>query len=160
MRPPARREEARNGLDAALGAPEGVSAPMKTYAEKLLDPRWKEYRKTAIQFYGSKCSECPDDFTEPNAKIHVHHRRYLHGLDPWEYDMADILVLCEKCHTAIHDCEHKWRDQIRSMEPWTADEFSSLAAEIKDMGPHMLANFAARCRNVARQILHASIEPE
>lgn len=133
---------------------------MKTYAEKLRDPRWLEFRSEAIRILGNKCSECTEDFAGSKTSIHVHHRRYQHGLDPWDYEMADIAVLCDRCHSAIHDCEHKWRDLIRSLDPWVADEFSTVIAELDQLDPHMLATFAARCRNVARQILHAPITPE
>lgn len=31
--------------------------------------------------------------------MHVHHRCYLPGKDPWDYDLGALVTLCESCHT-------------------------------------------------------------
>lgn len=64
------------------------------YASKLLDQRWQQ-RKSAIQirdnFTCKKCG-CKDQ------TVHVHHRHYLHGREPWEYPDELLVLLCSRCH--------------------------------------------------------------
>lgn len=70
------------------------------YAEKLLDARWQQ-RKTAIQIR--------DEFTCQKCKVkglvvHVHHRHYIMGRDPWDYPDDLLILLCAKCHKEEEDC--------------------------------------------------------
>lgn len=67
----------------------------KTYAEKLRDPRWQKLRLEIMQRDGFKCCECRDK----DNTLNVHHRFYLKGANPWEYDSSSLVTLCEKCHT-------------------------------------------------------------
>lgn len=74
-----------------------------TYAETLFDPRWKTRRKQILERDQYKCVLCGS-----TESLHVHHRQY-HFIerlqkfkDPWEYDGANLITLCEKCHTKGH----------------------------------------------------------
>ena len=66
----------------------------KTYSEKLRDPRWQKKRLQILERDAWTCQECYD--TE--ATLHVHHRYYTKGAEPWEYDDAALQTLCEDCH--------------------------------------------------------------
>lgn len=71
------------------------------YAEKLLDNRWQQ-RKTSIQirdeFTCQKCG-CKD------RTVHVHHRHYILGRDPWDYPDELLILLCDICHKEEEDCK-------------------------------------------------------
>jgi len=54
------------------------------------------------------CIACGDD----SKTLHVHHMRYFDEKDPWEYDMADMVTLCEDCHKREHDLRKEVEDQI------------------------------------------------
>lgn len=71
---------------------------LMTYAEKLKDPRWQERRLKILEAAGWKCSEPCCEFRNENPTLHVHHKVYIRGLDPWEYEDWALQVLCEKCH--------------------------------------------------------------
>lgn len=80
--------------------------PVKTYAEKLLDPRWQK-RKTEIQIRDNfTCQKCGN--TEKT--LYVHHRYYIYKREPWEYSDDMLILLCSDCHyeeeearTILHD---------------------------------------------------------
>lgn len=73
----------------------------KTYFEKLKDPRWQKKRLEALSLAEFMCHRC---YSEEET-LHVHHRQYFKGREPWEYDVHQLEVLCESCHKAEHDEE-------------------------------------------------------
>jgi hypothetical protein len=128
---------------------------MKTYAEKLKDPRWQDFRQIVFNHYGFECRVCGS--SKPSGPFnHVHHKRYISGRDPWEYDLCDVSVLCEDCHKEIHDCENKWRDMIRSMPPWLIVEWNSMADAFTAMDPRNMTTWASYCKNQARAFQSSS----
>jgi hypothetical protein len=66
----------------------------KTYSEKLRDPRWQKKRLEVMQRDNFTCQLCDDKDTTLN----VHHCYYDRGKNPWEYDIASLITLCENCH--------------------------------------------------------------
>ena len=69
-----------------------------SYRDKLLDPRWQKKRLEALEASGWMCERCCD--TE--STLHVHHRQYFKGREPWEYDARQLAVLCAYCHEETH----------------------------------------------------------
>jgi hypothetical protein len=65
-----------------------------SYAEKLKDPRWQRKRLEILQRDDFTCKKCGDKQTT----LHVHHRRYFKGNDPWDYPNELLVTLCEDCH--------------------------------------------------------------
>ncbi len=72
---------------------------MTTYSELLRDPRWQKMRLKKLEAAEWKCQGCADTETTLN----VHHKRYVKGRAPWEYDEAELVVLCEPCHSEEHE---------------------------------------------------------
>lgn len=70
---------------------------MKTYSEKLKDPRWQRKRLEIMQRDGFKCRNCDDD----KSTLHVHHWEY--SGEPWEANDDDMMTYCDKCHEMAHD---------------------------------------------------------
>jgi hypothetical protein len=70
---------------------------MKTYSEKLKDPRWQKIRLQIMGRDGFICTECGDD----SSPLHVHHHYYEKGKAPWDYPDDALTTLCETCHKWI-----------------------------------------------------------
>lgn len=67
---------------------------MKTYSEKLRDPRWQRLRLKVMERDDWTCQHC--QATEKT--LNVHHRIYLRGREPWDYAPDLLITLCEDCH--------------------------------------------------------------
>lgn len=72
---------------------------MATYAEKLLDPRWQRKRLERLNASDFACDLCGDK----TVTLHVHHRRYIKGRQPWEYAIEELQTLCKECHASHHE---------------------------------------------------------
>lgn len=69
---------------------------MKTYWEKLKDPRWQKKRLEILDRDGFSCVNCGDT----TKTLNVHHGYYEKGRDPWDYADSTLHTLCEDCHAA------------------------------------------------------------
>jgi len=68
------------------------------YSEKLKDPRWQKKRLKILERDQWKCQVCGAD----EKTLHVHHKEYVNGHEPWEYGDDFLLTLCEFCHDIEH----------------------------------------------------------
>jgi hypothetical protein len=59
---------------------------------------WQKKRLEVMQAKNFSCEICSD--TE--SMLHVHHKEYFKGYKPWEYDIEQLALLCELCHTKVH----------------------------------------------------------
>lgn len=85
----------------------------KTYAEKLLDPKWQRKRLEVLNRDSWMCQYC---FDSTNT-LHVHHLRYeSYYENPWDYPLEYLVTACNKCHKeeppAIKEIE---KDVVRQM---------------------------------------------
>lgn len=69
-------------------------AKEKTYSEKLKDPRWQRRRLEILNRDEFTCQKCGDK----ENTLHVHHRWYKFGKEPWEYPDEILITLCHNCH--------------------------------------------------------------
>ncbi len=69
----------------------------KSYFEKLKDPRWQKKRLEVLNNSNWMCEQCQ----ETAETLHVHHKIYIKGREPWEYDNGQLSCLCATCHEAI-----------------------------------------------------------
>lgn len=72
--------------------------PRLRYQDLLKDPRWQRRRLERMQQADFKCECCG----KGHETLNVHHLRYVAGRMPWEYEDADLSVLCESCHELQH----------------------------------------------------------
>jgi hypothetical protein len=86
-----------------VGRGGGFLLPMKTYSEKLKDPRWQRKRLEIMQEHGFKCEICSDSKQE----LHVHHKEYEPNREPWDYASYKLQCLCSDCHKMSHIDEEK-----------------------------------------------------
>lgn len=67
------------------------------YSELLNHPKWQRKRLEIMQRDDFKCRLCGDDETT----LHIHHKEYINGNKPWEYEESYLITLCEHCHRAV-----------------------------------------------------------
>lgn len=69
-----------------------------TYNEMLRLPQWQKKRLEVLSAKGFACEGCRDD----QNTLHVHHKTYINGRKPWEYELENFVVLCADCHSTEH----------------------------------------------------------
>lgn len=68
---------------------------MKTYSEKLRDPRWQRLRLDVFNRDNFTCTKC----NNKGKELQIHHLDYIPGIEPWEYPLDMLTTLCIDCHT-------------------------------------------------------------
>lgn len=68
------------------------------YYELLKHPLWQRRRLEIMQRDEFACSVCYNS----ESMLHVHHKRYIKGRKPWEYDDHELITVCANCHEQIH----------------------------------------------------------
>lgn len=83
----------------------------KTYSEKLKDPRWQRKRLEVFNRDNFTCQDCG------NAKktLHVHHKNYYPGKEPWEYNNNNLITLCFECHESEEVSKGEVYDAIHDL---------------------------------------------
>lgn len=66
----------------------------RSYAEKLLDPRWQQKRLGIFNRDSWTCKRC----SSTDKTLHVHHIFYFKDTDPWDIEDGFLITLCEDCH--------------------------------------------------------------
>ncbi len=69
-----------------------------SYSQKLLDPRWQKKRLEVMQAHNFSCEICGDK----ESTLHIHHKQYLKGFEPWDYKLEQLSCVCENCHEENH----------------------------------------------------------
>jgi hypothetical protein len=69
------------------------------YSKLLRHPKWQRRRLEVMQRDGFKCCKCGGD----DIELHVHHKRYIKGRKPWDYEMGNFQTLCKRCHFNSHN---------------------------------------------------------
>jgi hypothetical protein len=104
---------------------------VKTYSEKLKDPRWQMMRLKILERDKAKCRCCRSG----EKTLHVHHSYYRKGADPWDYEPETLISLCEECHKLVE----KRRESLLKLTVDPQDQLSVMAfayAINPDLGPY------------------------
>lgn len=80
----------------------------KTYAEKLLDPRWQKKRLEILERDKWECTVCGDS----ENTLHVHHKAY--GPNPWDVENNMLITLCQSCHGMEEEFKKQFKDDALS----------------------------------------------
>ncbi len=67
------------------------------YKEDLEDFRWIRKRKRIFKRDNYTCQECG-----ATTNLQVHHKKYISGRRPWQYNEAYLITLCTLCHGKHH----------------------------------------------------------
>lgn len=68
------------------------------YAINLRSSQWKAKANHIRIRDKHRCKKCKIKGVE----LHVHHKYYIHGREPWEYPDSALTTLCESCHHGAH----------------------------------------------------------
>jgi Zn finger protein HypA/HybF involved in hydrogenase expression len=79
------------------------------YSEKLKNPLWQRKRLEIMQRDNFQCKECGSI----KDQLHVHHKYYENGKEPWENNDKVLQTLCHKCHL---EKENVFQDNIIYLE--------------------------------------------
>ena len=71
----------------------------KEYRQLLLDPKWKIKASFIRKRDNHKCCRCG----AKSNRLQVHHKKYINGLMPWEYENELLESLCSTCHKKEHN---------------------------------------------------------
>jgi len=67
-----------------------------TYANKLLDPRWRKLSEEIKERDNHTCLLCGDQ----TNTLHVHHEEY--RCEPWDVEPILLRTVCCHCHEVLH----------------------------------------------------------
>lgn len=73
------------------------------YSELLKHPKWQRKRLEVLERDRWQCKMCGAQ----DRTLHVHHKRYIKGRNPWEYALEDLESLCDECHSMIHQIKDR-----------------------------------------------------
>jgi hypothetical protein len=94
------------------------------YIKKLRDPKWQKIRLKILERDEWHCQQCG------NAKetLHVHHRYYEKGKEPWDYPLEALITLCEFCHEGE-------KEQLSEYEPLLLQQLRKhfFAADLREI---------------------------
>ena len=94
----------------------GKTEQAQSYQSKLHDPRWESRRRRFIAGQGAWCRSCK----RRDVTLHVHHRVYRRGVEPWDHCDDDLVVLCAGCHSEWHDILQEFRGHVIGRIPLSA----------------------------------------
>lgn len=109
------------------------SSRREAYLQKLRDPRWQKKRLEVFERDDWRCQNCKDS----DSTLHVHHRWYEQGREPWDYPKEALITLCEECHAIeSHDRPQAEANLIHALRRVCfADEINRLATAFMNMRP-------------------------
>jgi len=82
-----------------------------TYAEKLRHPKWQKKRLEILERDGFKCCVCD----KTDEQLHVHHKIYEQGKEPWDYPNENFETLCIFCHEFEEDFKTSYRELVKEL---------------------------------------------
>jgi 5-methylcytosine-specific restriction endonuclease McrA len=105
LRKPTRRQRKRNRQkQREAEARNRLNKPKRkrfaSYREYIHSKQWARKRQQAFLHHGKKCAICG---TVQDLQVHHLHYRSL-----YRERMADLQVLCERCHANEHEGKHGW----------------------------------------------------
>jgi 5-methylcytosine-specific restriction endonuclease McrA len=67
------------------------------YSDYLMAPQWQAKRDEVLERDWHMCQKCMS-----SRNLQVHHKAYIVGRLPWEYDNQYLITLCGPCHAYFH----------------------------------------------------------
>lgn len=71
--------------------------PKANYSDLLKSPKWQKKRLEILSRDNFQCKLCNDEDT----LLNIHHKRYINGKLPWQYDDCDLITICKDCHGIV-----------------------------------------------------------
>lgn len=84
----------------------------REYRKLLLDPKWKLKASFIRKRDNHTCCRCG----KKSHRLQVHHKKYIDGLMPWEYDNELLESLCSTCHKKEHNIKPKRKKKFSKVK--------------------------------------------
>lgn len=81
------------------------------YVQKLQNPKWQKKRLDILSRDLFTCLLCGDKDTT----LHIHHKEYLPGRQPWDYEDDNFQTLCKHCH-AVSEHIKSFSDSVLAIK--------------------------------------------
>ena len=98
-----------------------------TYSEKLRDPRWQKKRLQILKRDSFTCVCCCDS----TNTLHVHHKCYVKGRNPWEYPDSNLETLCVTCHALVTEAKESLEFSIEGLSYNALNTISDTISSIR-----------------------------
>ncbi len=102
---------------------------MKSYSEKLRDPRWQKKRLEILNRDDWTCKFCKSKEIE----FHVHHETYIKRREPWDYPDENFTSLCKDCHLVVENFKSERKVKILSIAYFNKRTGLAVVADDKDL---------------------------
>lgn len=114
-----------------------TNSSYKSYYEKLRDPRWQQKRLRVMERDNFMCKSCGS--TEKSLNVH-HAVPYRKNTEPWEYEIDELITLCEDCHGKISEIITSISEIVmgRCRSTDSANEMYSVIMELDGLDPYQL----------------------
>jgi len=106
----------------------------KSYSDLLKDPRWQKKRLEIMERDKFKCCDCCDG----DIELHVHHKVYIKGNNPWEYPDDLLVTLCKDCHAKYHENKEKLNIAIAGISPMFLEYYVEFIETTNTLWPNEL----------------------
>jgi len=83
---------------------------MSEYSKLLKRMQWKYIAGEVRKRDGYKCVKCGS-----SRSLHVHHKVYVYGRMPWEYNEKYLETLCKECHSKEHECKKSFTTKDKNV---------------------------------------------
>lgn len=101
------------------------------FLAKYRDPRWQRLRLKVMEEAEFMCQECYDE----TETLNVHHKLYRKDANPWDYELEELICLCEKCHKYIHQQKKRLNAALANQSTGTLDYLVGYAEASMCDGP-------------------------
>lgn len=68
------------------------------WKDQYKHPNWQKKRLEALEAAEFTCQDCG----AKDKQLHVHHISYKKNSKIWEYELSELSVLCDECHSEAH----------------------------------------------------------
>ena len=99
------------------------------YKEQLRDPRWQRLSAQCKEKAKYQCRICGRN--EGPIQLQCHHKFYNHGAKVWEYQVGDLMCLCDDCHRQTTEALHRLRVLFGDLAYWHTKSFVSSCEQLK-----------------------------
>lgn len=94
-------DKIRRQFNGDATEPAEVKPKQVSYSEKLKHPMWQKRRLEILTRDNFTCKLCGDTETT----LHIHHKEYQKGKDPWDYPDHVLDTLCMHCHRVVEEAK-------------------------------------------------------
>jgi hypothetical protein len=100
-----------------------------TFFDQYKDPRWQKKRLEVLEAFNYSCLFCG----EKHKTLHVHHVYYVSGRSVWEYEICELMVLCDECHASVHTLKDQLSKQVFTLHLQTQRALLKLILRLREV---------------------------